>query len=50
MPENDDEPGRGYVTLQELRKYIMMAADEMSTSMKTYVWDISFFFLLNSSG
>ena len=26
---------KGYVTLTELRKYIMMAADEMSTSMKT---------------
>ena len=26
---------KGYVTLAELRKYIMMAADEMSTSMKT---------------
>lgn len=37
--DNDDELGpttaKGYVTLAELRKYIMMAADEMSTSMKT---------------
>merc|ERR1712048_1010631 len=30
---------KGYVTLAELRKYIMMAADEMSTSMKTYLDD-----------
>ena len=38
MPENDEQsgtPGKGYVTLAELRKYIMMAADEMSSTMKT---------------
>ena len=39
MPDNDSDneegPAKGYVTLAELRKYIMMAADEMSTSMKT---------------
>ena len=33
--DNGDTPGKGFVTLAELRKYIMMAADEMSTSMKT---------------
>ena len=33
--DNEDTPGKGFVTLAELRKYIMMAADEMSTSMKT---------------
>merc|ERR1711990_371446 len=37
MPDQDDDTSRGYVTLAELRKYIMMAADEMSTSMKTYL-------------
>ena len=39
MPDNDSDneegPAKGYVTLAELRKYIMMAADEMSTAMKT---------------
>merc|ERR1712151_283059 len=37
MPDQDDDTSRGYVTLTELRKYIMMAADEMSSSMKTYL-------------
>ena len=40
MPESDESgggtgSGKGFVTLQELRKYIMMAADEMSSTMKT---------------
>ena len=37
MPDNDDS--KNFVTLSELRKYIMMAADEMSSTMKTYLDD-----------
>ncbi|CAG5109609.1 Oidioi.mRNA.OKI2018_I69.chr2.g4129.t1.cds [Oikopleura dioica] len=37
MPNTDD--GKNFVTLSELRKYIMMAADEMSSTMKTYLDD-----------
>merc|ERR1712061_31623 len=37
--ESEGDGGKGFVTITELRKYIMMAADEMSSTMKSYLDD-----------